>query len=36
MPDVTFILLISALVLATFGFIRVCDLLAPREQRSVK
>ncbi len=36
MPDLVFILLILALPLATFGFIRVCDLLAPREQRSVK
>ena len=36
MPDVVFVLLILALLLATVGFIRICDLLAPREQRSIK
>jgi len=36
MTDIVFILLILALLLATVGFIRICDLLAPREQRSIK
>jgi len=36
MSDIVFILLILALFLATVGFVRVCDLLTPREQRSIK
>jgi len=36
MSDIVFILLILALLAATVGFIRICDVLAPREQRSTK
>jgi len=36
MPDIVFIMLILSLLLATVGFIRVCELLVPREQRNSK
>ncbi len=36
MSDLVFIVLLALLLLATFGFIRICDLLTPREQRSIK
>lgn len=36
MTDTVCILLIFAYLAATFGLIRLCDLLTPREQRSTK
>lgn len=36
MSDIVFILLILTLLLATGGFIRICDLLVPPEQRNMQ